>query len=244
MFKGIGNVSLTMKICLAGLFAALTTVLQKVLAINYLPAFPFFRISFGGPAIIAFASIFLGPIWGAAVGGISDILGYLIFDPKSNMFMPLITLIYVLLGFAAFFVYKLIDKIGKDRKILIIEIALLLGAFIGLSCYIINLTEYDLIWKIMVPSVLFVLLVILLIFQIWVSKKEGNLNTSIKISFTYFILDLTVLVLFGSLMKDISFPGVGYKTIFITQCLVMIFNVVFNSILLSTFFRLTKKYMR
>ena len=48
-FCGIANIPLTQKICLAGLFTALATILQKILAINYLAALPFFRISFGAP---------------------------------------------------------------------------------------------------------------------------------------------------------------------------------------------------
>ena len=72
------------KICLAGLFIALTTILQKVIAINYLAFAPFIRVSLGGPALIIFSSILLGPIYGLFVGMASDVLGYFIFDPKKS----------------------------------------------------------------------------------------------------------------------------------------------------------------
>lgn len=247
--SGIGNIPLTQKICLAGLFTALATILQKVLAVNYLVALPFFRLSFGAPAVIVFASIFLGPLWGLAVGAFSDILGYFAFDASSYAFMPLITLIYALLGFAGYFVYILINRIKNDKTIFIIEIATLLAAFIGVTFYLIFVFDCPTIGKILIPIGLFVLLCILVSFQFVISKKKQGLYTSVKISFTYFILDLFVLVLFGSTMKALAFSTGfdGFKSLFftviITQCLVMIFNVVFNSVLLSTFFRLTRKYM-
>ena len=119
-FNGIGKLPLTQKICLAGLLTALATILQKILAINYLAALPFFRISFGAPAVIVFASIFLGPFYGAAVGAFSDILGYYAFDMSSFGYMPQITLIYLLLGLSAYFVYFLIVKLKNDKLIFII----------------------------------------------------------------------------------------------------------------------------
>ena len=89
------NLSVVQKITLAGLFMALTAVLQKVVAINYLAFAPFVRISFGGPALIIFSSILLGPIYGAFVGLGSDLLGYLIFDIRQFPLYPQITAIYV-----------------------------------------------------------------------------------------------------------------------------------------------------
>ena len=243
-FKGIGNVSLTQKICLAGLFAATATILQKVIAINYLANLPFFRISFGAPAIIVFSSIFLGPLWGAAVGAFSDLIGYFAFDMSGYGFFPLITLIYLVLGLTGYFIFKLIDKIGNEKRIFLIEIIVLLCLFLGISLYIIFGYDCSLAIKICIPIGLFLLLALFTGFQIWSSSRQGKLYTPIKLSFTYFLLDFFVLVIFGTLMKAISFNAMGiYFEILITQSLVMIFNVVFNSILLATFFRLTKKYM-
>ena len=52
------NIPVIQKICLTGLFIALSMVLQKVIAVNYIAAFPFVRLSFGGPALIIFSSIY------------------------------------------------------------------------------------------------------------------------------------------------------------------------------------------
>ena len=246
----LGKLSLTQKIVLAGLFTALATILQKIIAINYLAALPFFRISFGAPSIIVFSSIFLGPFWGAAIGLFSDVLGYFVFDASSFAYMPQISMIYLLLGFAGYFIFKLVDKIENDKKVFITEIALLGTAFIGLSCYLIFVYECTLIEKILIPVGLFLLLSVLVVFQILVSKKGKGFYAPIKMSFSYFILDLLVMVLFGGLMKAWAFSSGPdafwslFVTIIITQGLVMIFNVVFNTILLATFFRISKKYMR
>ena len=251
IFDGIGKLPRTQKICLAGLLTALATILQKILAVNYLAALPYFRISFGAPAVIVFSSIFLGPWYGAAVGAFSDILGYYAFDMSGFAFMWQITLIYLVLGFVARFVYLLADKLKNEKIIFTVEIAFLALSLIGVSLYLILDYDCSLISKILIPIGLFVLVTILVIFQIIFNKKEGNLYAPIKLSFTYLILDVFVLVLFGSFMKAWAFSGEHpeiiaslFTTILITQCFVMIFNVVFSTILLSTFFRLTKKYMR
>ena len=73
------NLSIIQKITLSGLFIALITILQKVIAINYIAVVPFVRISFGGCALLIFASVFLGPWYGLLIGAASDILGYFIF---------------------------------------------------------------------------------------------------------------------------------------------------------------------
>ena len=251
LFGGIGKLPRTQKICLAGLLTALATILQKILAVNYLAALPFFRISFGAPAVIVFSSIFLGPFYGAAVGAFSDILGYYAFDMSGYAFMWQVTMIYLVLGFSARFIYFLVDKLKNDKLIFAVEIAFLALSLIGVSLYLILVYDCSLISKILIPIGLFILVTILVIFQIIFNKKEGNFYAPIKLSFTYLILDVFVLVLFGSFMKAWAFSGDHpemiaslFTTILITQCFVMIFNVVFSTILLSTFFRLTKKYMR
>ena len=96
------NLTVIQKICLSGLFMALIVILQKVVAINYLAFAPFVRVSFGGPALIIFASVLLGPVYGALIGAGSDLLGYLIFDPR--MYPPYlqITAIYTVLGLVSY----------------------------------------------------------------------------------------------------------------------------------------------
>ena len=55
LFKLKTNLPVIQKIALAAVFISLIAVLQKVVAVNYIPGLPFFRISFGGPALIIFS---------------------------------------------------------------------------------------------------------------------------------------------------------------------------------------------
>ena len=76
------NLTIVQKICLAGIFIPLIAIFQKVFAINYIAVIPFVRISFGGPALIIFASVLLGPWFGLFVGAMSDIVGFFILIPR------------------------------------------------------------------------------------------------------------------------------------------------------------------
>ena len=84
ILRGLLGARLTaiQRICITGLFIAIVTILQKVLAVNYIPVVPFLRISLGGPALIIFSSIFLGPLYGLIIGAASDVIGYFLLDPK------------------------------------------------------------------------------------------------------------------------------------------------------------------
>lgn len=246
MMKGISNLSLTQRICITGLMIALTTILQKVVAINYLAALPFFRLSFGAPAIIVFSSIFIGPFWGAIVGIFSDILGYFAFDVSSYAYKPQISLIYLTLGFVSYFIFELVKKINS-KKIFVIEITTLTLFFAFVSTYLIFFFDCSIIVKILVPIALLLTIFGVVIFQ-KVYKVRDTEFTVIQISFSYLLCDFFVLLLFGSLMKAWAF-SIYYDSfvklfalVFTTQSLVMIFNVFLNTILLTTFFRLTRKY--
>ena len=107
------NLTVIQKICLSGLIMALVVILQKVVAINYLAFAPFVRISLGGPALIIFASVLLGPVYGLLIGAASDLLGYLVFDPRTYPPFLQITAIYALLGFVSYFVFSLVFSIKK-----------------------------------------------------------------------------------------------------------------------------------
>lgn len=241
------------KICLSGLFIALTVILQKVIAINYIPVIPFVRISLGGPALIIFSSIFFGPIYGLVIGAASDILGYLIFDPKTMGFYPQITAIYTLLGLVSFFVFWLFKNIKNEKLCCIIELSSLSLMAIGISLYFIlnsQMTLYSttyqiLLWqKITIPIVLFVLTGLLVLFLFLMKKKINaeNANMNIwQISMACFVLELTVMVLFGSFMKSLAF-NFNFFIIAICQLVVLFINIPLNTLLISTFMRLTNRF--
>ena len=246
------NLTVIQKICLSGLIMALVIILQKVVAVNYLAFAPFVRISFGGPALIIFASILLGPIYGALIGLGSDLIGYLIFDPR--MYPPYlqITAIYTLLGFVAYFIFSFISSIKNRKALAIIEIIVLALIWVGVSAYVVFSNQitlfsstYDvpLLSKILIPSILGVMFVGVILFSILYKPKEENILMSpLHICFGSFLCDLFVIVLFGSVMKAWAFGFQTYLAIILCQAMVMFVNVMLDTLFISTFLRFTKKY--
>ncbi len=237
------NISPIQKICLTGLFIALAVICQKVMAVNYIPALPFVRVSFCGPALIIFASIILGPFYGMIVGAASDLLGYLIFDPRTNPMFIQITLIYAVLGFASYFVFCLVRSITNRKLMLGIEIGTLLLIWGATTAFLITNAKVELVFKIIVPIISGLLFIGLILFSVLFNVKEDNPFISpLHICFASFVCDFFFLLWFGSLMKAWAFGFNIFVTIFLCQALVMFVNVVLDTFFLSTFQRLTKKY--
>ena len=258
MLKGLfdNRMTITQKICLSGLLIAVVTILQKVLAINYIPVIPFLRISLGGPAVIIFSSIFLGPIYGLFIGAASDVLGYFLLDPKNNAFFPQITAIYALLGFIAYFIFRLFKLVKNIGILLIIEgsfFAILLGFVTTYLALNDNLQLYNsvyalLLWhKIVIPIILFVLLSGLFVSSIlfnWKYKKESLPLSPITISFSCFVIELLVMVGFGTLMKGFAFGFQTYLMILISQIVVLFINVPLNTWLIILLLKITNRFYK
>lgn len=257
---GFKSLSVVQKIALAGLFTALAAILNKVLAVNYIAAVPFVRISFGGPAVIIFSSILLGPLFGALVGGLSDILGYFVFDMSSFPYAPWITLTYVLFGFIAYYVFYLAKKIKNEKAMAIATYTTMSLVFVISSLLIIFndklrffSAEYDLnlTLKITLPLGMLALLVVIILFNYffkrYFKKRNGDseLPFSIyQISFSLFILEILVMVLFGSLMKSILFGFNLFPVIVLFQAMTMFFNIPFTTFIISNIMLITKRYYR
>ena len=243
------RLSLTAKICLAAIFIVLATICQKVVAINYIAVIPFLRISFGGPAIIIFSSILLGPWFGLLVGLGSDVLGYFIFDPKSNAFFPQITAIYSLLGFASFFIFLFVKKLIGEKVIKVVApafIILALAAVISVICLAPSLklygTTYSLeLWqKISITVGLVVLTTILVVFILLYARKNADINVY-QVSFSLLLIEILIMVMFGTLMKGLAFGFATYPVILLCQIIVLFFNIPLNTILISVLTKITKR---
>ena len=246
------NLTLIQKICLSGLFMAIVVILQKVVAINYLAFAPFVRVSLGGPALIIFASILLGPIYGMLIGIGSDLLGYLIFDPR--MYPPYlqITAIYALLGFVSYFVFSLVYSLRNTKALTIIEIAFvaIIWAVISLFMLLNNQitlfsSTYDLtvLSKVLVISISGAIFLSIILLSNLIKPKDDSVYASpLHICFASFICDFFVLVLFGSVMKAWAFGFATFVAIIICQALVMSFNVFIDTFFISAFQHFCKKY--
>ncbi len=251
------NLSLIQKITLAGLFIALITILQKVVAINYISVIPFLRISFGGCALLIFSSFFLGPWFGLLIGAASDILGYFIFDPKTMGFFPQITAIYTVMGFVSYFFFILVRFIKNKKAMIIVEYSFF-AAFLAAITLFITLnnsitlysTTYTLeVWqKIVIPIVVFALFALLVVINFFIDrhfkKKEDNriYFNVYQISFACFLIEVIVMILFGTLMKGFAFGFQTYPAILISQIIVAFINIPLNTFIISYLIRLVKRY--
>ena len=241
------NLTQVQKITFAGVFISLIIILQKVLAINYIPVVPFLRISLGGCALLIFASILLGPWYGLLIGVAEDLLGYLIFDPKSMSFFPQITAIYGLMGFVSYFIFMLVRQIKNKKIMFSIEIATFIGILTAVTLFLClndELTLYSSTYqiedwqRITIPCVLFALLTLLTICIIFTERyfkrrKDKQLFNAYQVSFACFIIEVTVMIMFGTLMKGFAFGFQTYPVILISQLIVGFINIPLNTFLIS-----------
>ena len=241
------NLTQVQKITFAGVFISLIIILQKVLAINYIPVVPFLRISLGGCALLIFASILLGPWYGLLIGVAEDLLGYLIFDPKSMSFFPQITAIYGLMGFVSYFIFMLVRQIKNKKIMFSIEIATFVGILTAVTLFLCLNDELALYsatyqiedWqRITIPCVLFALLTLLTICIIFTERyfkrrKDSQLFNAYQVSFACFIIEVTVMIMFGTLMKGFAFGFQTYPVILISQLIVGFINIPLNTFLIS-----------
>ena len=249
------KMSLVQKICFSGLLIALVNILQKLLAINYIPIVPFLRISLGGPALIIFSSIFFGPLYGFAIGAISDILGYFLLDPKMIGYLPQITAIYAVLGGLSVFIFWLFKVIKNEKITLIIEGIIFASLIAFVTMYLFmnpNLQLYGStytlqLWqKVLIPSLILVLFAGLFLSSILFNmhyKKDKLPLSQISISISCFVVEILIMVMFGTLMKGLAFGFNTYPMILICQIIVMFINVPLNTWLLILLVRICNRYI-
>lgn len=243
------------KICLAGLFIAISVICQKVIAVNYIPFIPFLRISFGGPAIIIFSSLLLGPWYGLLIGALSDVLGYFVFDMSSFAYFPTITFIYALLGFMPYFIFRLLRTIKSDKTLWMILSIFMVICVVGVTIFLWtnntlklygSVHEINLLIRIIIPSSMFFLFGILLMLMILFDRHSKKLNTekqinSIQLSLSLLIIELFIMVLFGSLMKGIAFGFQTFWVILLCQIIVMFVNVPLSYFIISLLSNIIQK---
>lgn len=250
-FKGIVDLSIVQKIALAGVFIVLIALFQKVFAVNYIPVVPFVRISFGGPALIIFSSILLGPWFGLLVGAASDIIGFYLFDPKLMGTVPFfqITLLYALLGFGSYWVFKLVTLVKSERKMLIIEAAFFALLLVGVTLFsaLYQNSQFVLWERILLPCVSLILLGLTFIAQLFLTKhfrKKEMKASPVHVGFASFIIELTIMLAFGVAMKTWAFGTGSFIVILASQVVVAFFNIPLNTFFVSYLIVLAKKLIK
>ncbi len=250
------NVSYIQKICLSGLFIALIMILNKVVAINYIPVLPFVRISLGGIALMIFASFLLGPLFGGIIGGVSDLLGYFIFDPKTYGLFPQITLIYVLLGVLPYFVFCFVRQIQNKKAIIAVEYSIFAAVFIFLLVFVLTNNSFtlygvdytlELYQKILILGVTALLFLVIIFTNILIDKKGKKSNNYFNVyqaSFAVFLTEVLVTLLFGSFMKSLAFGLSLFLVIFFTQSILMFINIPLNTYICLLVMSVSNKYFK
>ena len=236
------NLKPIQKITLTGLFIALAMIFQKILAINYIPALLFLRISFGGPAIIIFSSIFLGPFYGLVVGVFSDILGYFFLDPKMMGYAPQISAIYGVLGLVSCFIFYLFRHLKNDKIVIIVEGTIFDLSVVGVAIYFSY--NYNLLYISFIAAIFLTLLFISTVILNKFLKSDDLPISPINISLSCFVIELTVMVIFGTLMKGWVFGFKSYPVILACQLVVLFINVLLNTWLITLFLKLTKRFYK
>ncbi len=239
------------KISLAGIFIVLVALFQKVFAVNYIPVIPFVRISFGGPALIIFSSILLGPWYGLLVGAASDIIGFYIFDPKLLGAAPYfqITFIYALLGFASYFIYRLFLLVKNEKIMFVIEGVIFTLLLVGIVLFV-SLdyqVKLSLVYRIIIPIVSFILLCLTIFSQIFTRKyfKKRGLDYQISnLGFACFVIEMLIMLIFGVGMKTWAFGSGSFLIILISQVIVTFFNIPLNTFLVSYMMYLSDKFIK
>lgn len=232
------KISQIQKITLSALLLAMTIILTRITPLQNIPVIPWIRISFG-PALIIFASILLGPIYGGIIGALSDILGIVLFPNALGYGInPLFTLVYGLLGILPYFIYWLAKKIKKPQISAICLISAAILVFVAVvyliffNSFIAANYSFDLWMKWLIVSLAFALLVgtVIVIFFIDKHFKKKNIaeNQTFNIAFACFVVEVLVLLLLNSFVKTFTFE-VNFWIIFFAQAIVLFVDVPLNT---------------
>ena len=197
------------------------------------------RISLG-PALIIFASLVLGPIYGGIVGGLSDILGIvLVPNALGYAINPWFTLVYTLLGILPWCLFKLFSLIKKEKLLFWIFNSFLLGLWVFITVYILlnetiaNVT-FLLYQRILIIAISFVLLAATGVLIYFINKrfKKNNDISVMNVAFVSLISEILIMLILNSIVKSIFFE-IDFLVIFFFQAIVFFIDVPLNTFVVS-----------
>ena len=119
------------KITLAATLLAIAVVLGTITKTIRIPHLSFLSFSFT-PALVVFASLCLGPVYGAVVGGLSDLIPAFLYPTGAYNF--LLTIVFVLLGVFPWLLEKLTKRVRSFFPFSYVTCGLLAILF-ALECY-------------------------------------------------------------------------------------------------------------
>lgn len=224
------------KITIGAILLVLIIIFTRVLAIGNIEPIPFLRISIG-PSLIILSSLLLGPIYGCAIGALSDILGIVMF-PNNYSINPLFTLVYGLFGLCPWLLYYAIKRIKNEKILFGISAAILLSLCLFVTFFLAFVSDFNLfgtdyhldLWaRILVIVLSYVLsaITMLSIFFIgrYFKKKDGNHPEVNKIAFVAIINNVLWMLILNSIIKTFFFD-VSFLIIFFSQAIMFFFDAV------------------
>lgn len=249
--------NLVRQITLSALVLSLTIICTRLLSIQNIPLVPFVRISIG-PALIIFASIFIGPISGLVVGAASDILGIVLFpNVLGYSINPLFTVVYGLLGLLPFFIFKGVKLIKKNYINFSIITAILgcICVFVTIfmclnnSIILFGKTYEFLLWhKVLIICLSWVLsaltVVVIFLTDKHLIKKYGEDVANVyPIAVASIIVEFVVMLILNTIVKTIFFE-VDFLFVFFAQAIVFFVDIPLNTFVVSLLGVLYKKVVK
>ena len=204
------------KITLAATLLAIAIVLGTITKTIRIPHLSFLSFSFT-PAIVIFSSLCLGPLYGALVGGLSDLIPAFLYPTGAYNF--LLTIVFVLLGIFPWLLEKLTKRIRSFFPFGYLTCGLLAILF-ALECYFFYGTdllnkrlsyfgEYAKVILLCLSALTDIICVVglLLSERYYKRKKEGlsSLPGAGEVSFISFFLELILLVFLKGLAYYLYF---------------------------------------
>ncbi|MCK5744193.1 MAG: ECF transporter S component [Caldisericia bacterium] len=115
-------------ISLVGIMSGMALTVTRLLTFYPIPSL---RFDPGGPAIIMIAGMILGPIGGALVGGLSDVIGFFFWNPTGLPWNPLIFTAQVMYGFVAGLIMMKRWDSSKTTRLIQIIVAVVVAKTVG-----------------------------------------------------------------------------------------------------------------
>ena len=242
------------KLTISAFFIALVIIFSKLLSIGNIPGVPFLRVSLG-PTLLIFASLLLGPIYGGAIGFLSDLIGYFTLDRTGYAYNPLFSITYILYGILpAILVYIL--KYNKKFKLPIIQVIIFSILDIFILYFILTTSEFklygktynvDLIMKTVVICVTFLFTILYFLIYFFLYKKfktnKENIVLLNNISIINFIVLFIVQLVIGILIKLFTYD-VDVLVLLATQIIATIVEIFISNYIVILLYNASLKIFK
>ncbi len=261
------SLSVTQKITLTAMLLVLDIVATHIIRTPMLGNLPFIRLSLG-PAVVMYASLLLGPFYGAIVGGAGDLLGILIFSGIEGQINFLLTVVYTLLGILPWALEKATRHFRESLQkpyflfgavlLLLVFLACLFYAFPATKDYFANGFGTIAAWIEPLILALTALFDIAAFFGLFFTnrffeKNKGELDglpSPYETAMIAFLIEISLMMclkplafyLFYNFLSSSAFP-ISYGALFSCMFVFGGLNIVLNAFIVYWLLVFTKKYL-